>query len=430
MKKTVLFILLAALGLVGQAYPTSDTVSQPVKVVGKRFNDAGSVAAQYTMDFSYNLDGTLDRLNFPGREVTLYHYYGDSVYWEETWNYKFVYPAEDYVWYYNDMGKLDRAKHEWPDQYYSSEYYTYFYDEWGRLVRRNTGLSWNGVIFHMIKEYSQDGLTVTETSYQGNGDIPTKRQTYLYDDIHTLLSKQVDQFTSGEITSSVLYTYSYAPNGKVEAEVMQNRTDGQWVNASIVQYEYDDLGRVTEIDKGPWSQDEQAWLTTRKRVFDYQDVEMKMTVSFLKLVDGEWVWDIYTDAEPIFFDPPMKTVHQRAMRFLGSSFYYNSAYSPFEPVNQLEVTYEFTSSPVYMEAGQASQADVAVYPNPGGVEVKVKAPLERAVVRFYDQQGRLVVSTPFDFATTVSTDGWASGVYVWEVWHDTQREASGKWIKR
>jgi len=430
MKKTTLLIILATLCAIGQAHPTNDTVPQPVKVVGKRFNEAGNVAAQYTMDFSYNQDGTLDRLSFPGREVTLYHYYGDSVYWEDTWNYKFVYPQEDYVWYYNDMGKLDRAKHEWPDQYYSSEYYTYFYDEWGRLVRRNTGLSWENIASHTIKEYSQDGCTVTETSYQGNGNVPTKRQTFLYDDIHTLLSKQVDQFTSGEITSSVLYTYSYAPNGKVEAEVRQNLNEGQWVNASIVQYAYDDSDRVTEIDKGTWSQEDQVWITTRKRVFDYQDGEMKMTVSFLKLVDGEWVWDIYTDSETIFFDPPMTTVHQRAMRFLGSSFYYNSAYSPFEPVNQLEVTYEFTSSPVYMEAGQTPQADVAVYPNPGKGEVRVKAPMERAVVRFYDQQGRLVVSTPFDFATTVSTDGWASGVYVWEVWHDTRKEASGKWIKK
>ena len=118
------------------------------------------------------------------------------------------------------------------------------------------------------------------------------------------------------------------------------------------------------------------------------------------------------------------------MRFLGNSFYYADGVDPIDPVNQLEVTYAFTGIPNYMDVPQASKTDVAVYPNPGREEVTVRANTERAVVRFYDQQGRLLVSKPFDFSTTVGTGNWTPGLYIWEVWHDTQREASGKWIKK
>ena len=118
------------------------------------------------------------------------------------------------------------------------------------------------------------------------------------------------------------------------------------------------------------------------------------------------------------------------MRFLGNSFYYADGVDPIDPVNQLEVTYAFTGIPNYMDVPQASKTDVAVYPNPGREEVTVRANTERAVVRFYDQQGRLLVSKPFDFSTTVGTGNWTPGLYIWEVWHDTQRAASGKWIKK
>ena len=35
----------------------------------------------------------------------------------------------------------------------------------------------------------------------------------------------------------------------------------------------------------------------------------------------------------------------------------------------------------------------------------------------------------FDFNTSIDAQNWPSGIYLWEVWHDNQKEASGKWVK-
>ena len=59
----------------------------------------------------------------------------------------------------------------------------------------------------------------------------------------------------------------------------------------------------------------------------------------------------------------------------------------------------------------------------------IKAPVENSVIRFYDMQGRLLMAKPFDFSTTISTGDWSQGVYLWEIWNGTQKEASGKWVK-
>ena len=41
----------------------------------------------------------------------------------------------------------------------------------------------------------------------------------------------------------------------------------------------------------------------------------------------------------------------------------------------------------------------------------------------------MVVARPFDFSTEIGTEGWPSGMYLWEIWDGNQKEASGKWIK-
>ena len=55
--------------------------------------------------------------------------------------------------------------------------------------------------------------------------------------------------------------------------------------------------------------------------------------------------------------------------------------------------------------------------------------MEDCVVRFYDLNGHLILAKPFDFATDVATDNWTPGLYLWEIWNGTQRQASGKWVK-
>ena len=73
--------------------------------------------------------------------------------------------------------------------------------------------------------------------------------------------------------------------------------------------------------------------------------------------------------------------------------------------------------------------DICVYPNPGSDNLKVETPVEDAVIRFYNLQGQLMLARPFDFSTEISAEDWPSGMYLWEIWHDSQKEACGKWVK-
>jgi hypothetical protein len=36
----------------------------------------------------------------------------------------------------------------------------------------------------------------------------------------------------------------------------------------------------------------------------------------------------------------------------------------------------------------------------------------------------------FSFDTSIDTENWPTGIYVWEIIHDNQKAASGKWVKK
>ena len=84
---------------------------------------------------------------------------------------------------------------------------------------------------------------------------------------------------------------------------------------------------------------------------------------------------------------------------------------------------------VEMLAEENQELTCGIYPNPGSTNVRIESPYENAVVRFYDLQGKLVKARLFSFSTDINAENWPSGIYVWEIWHDNQKTASGKWLK-
>ena len=98
-------------------------------------------------------------------------------------------------------------------------------------------------------------------------------------------------------------------------------------------------------------------------------------------------------------------------------------------INQFELTMQYLKRPTFTSVDQADDAMFGVFPNPGKEHVTIKAPVENSVVRFYDLQGRLVLAKPFDFNATVNIGDWTPGIYLWEIWNGTHKEASGKWVK-
>lgn len=98
--------------------------------------------------------------------------------------------------------------------------------------------------------------------------------------------------------------------------------------------------------------------------------------------------------------------------------------------NEMEIGYIYTEIPTYNSVEEKDNEACKVYPNPGNGSVTITAPFERSVIRFYDLQGRLVQAQLFDFQTNINTADWKSGLYLWEIWQDTQKIASGKWVKQ
>lgn len=70
-----------------------------------------------------------------------------------------------------------------------------------------------------------------------------------------------------------------------------------------------------------------------------------------------------------------------------------------------------------------------VYPNPGRDVIKVESPNENVVIRICDLQGQIVLNKRFDFAVEINIETLQSGIYFWEIWHENQKEASGKLVK-
>lgn len=434
MKKHLLTLMIVALALSTQAQSGNDTIAQPSLFVGRRLNASGEVIKEYNGSFSYSPEGKLKRFNFPQLFLNaVYGYEGDFLSYE--WiNHSGGYPqlGEDLTYRYYDDGKIKSIFHAW-DAMNSNECWIYTYDDSGRLVRKDYGVNSANINNYILYEYhySDEGMTRIASSYiralQGYQFVWAVNRTYTsqYSPDYMLLSERTDAYNyegGGELIASKLVTYSYTPSGKEEETVTQTLTDGEWVNTSIKRYVYNDFGRVIEQQNGVWSQEDEDWNINRKVEFALSDDRLTYTVTFLKKSGENWVWDVFYN-QTLFFESQLKE-QQRALGYFVFEDMCGSA-----NINQFEFQMRYTQTPIYMDAKDHSSLCYAVYPNPGKETVCITAPVENTVVRVYDMQGRLLLAKPFDFNISINTSDWAPGVYLWEIWNGTQKEAVGKWVK-
>ena len=100
-----------------------------------------------------------------------------------------------------------------------------------------------------------------------------------------------------------------------------------------------------------------------------------------------------------------------------------------EHINQFVFTLAEMNEPTYEDAEEHQGLGYSIYPNPSTGKLSALAPTEDAVIRLYNLQGQLVLARPFDFSAEINAEELPSGIYVWEIWHDSQKQASGKWVK-
>ena len=431
MKKSILsiFIVVMAIG-VGHAQIREGMIAQPTHIVGKRINADGEVTSTLEADFTYNEDGCPQTFTIPDYGMYTHYTIIDGYLNQESTSHNNGQPmlGEDLTYTYEE-GKIKTIEHSWSHGYDLTQFWEYSYRDDGRVDRKdyNTDYPFADFLHHFIYEYENDGKTKTEnywTSLPSQGMKLRQKTVCQYDDEYNLLSKQIEEYSlEGELTGSSLDTYTYTPSGKLGTQVTQTLSDGQWVNNHIMHYVYGSDEQVLEQQDGSWSAENGEWIINHKVVFELSEDGTTYTVSFYKKSGEEWVGDFFNN-QTILFGSALKN-QQRTMRF-----YQDEVYNGSGRINQFEMTLIYTDKPVYMDANENSLSKCNIYPNPGSNDVKVEAPVEDAVIRFYNLQGQLILARLFDFNTEISAESWPSGMYLWEIWHDNNKEAAGKWVKK
>ena len=431
MKKSLLTLILCTVVMgIGYAQFTDGIIAQPTHVVGMRINASGEVTATLESNFTYYENGKPRTFAIPDYALsTTYKYEGDY-FIRESSSHDAGHPQlhEDLMYTY-EGDKVKTIEHCWSHGYDYPDYWEYTYGEDGRLARKDymNGIPGLDEFYeHYLYEYEDGGKTKIQnywTSWPTEGMRLRQTTIYQYDDEYLLLTKHTENYNAnGELTNSTLDTYSYTASGKQETQITQTLTEDEWVNTSIMRYVYDDNEQVVEQQNGSWSTENGEWNINRRVVFELSDDGTTYTVSFYKKNGEDWVWDVFNN-QTIFFGSALAN-QQRTMRF-----YQKEEYNGLGNINQFEITLFYTEEPIYWDLDDSSLDKCNVYPNPGRDILRVVAPTEDAVIRLYNLQGQRVMARPFDFSTEINAEALPSGMYLWEIWHNSQKEACGKWVK-
>ncbi|MBQ6771028.1 MAG: T9SS type A sorting domain-containing protein [Bacteroidales bacterium] len=427
MKKVIITTIMGMLlACMAQAQPCSQ-IAQPTHVVGKRINADGEVTREFVSNFTYAEDGKLTRYRFPEYNIDgRFEYSGDTLtreYIVHGEGYHLQTESTRYT-YENGRIKLIRICDLWDD----CEQWQYTYDEYGRIALKQWKYDDHDDYHeHWTYEYENGGRTRIEsywTSWDLDGSwVLRQRKTNTYDEDYKTVTVLTENYsTDGELTSTKLITCHYTEDGRLLDNVHQTLVDGEWVNTAIVQIGYDEAGRRSEQLSGTWDAESGDWNFTKKDTYETSEDGLTYTVSFYKKSGDEWVWDKF-NKQTVLFGSNLR-LQQKMLNYMAWHELYGDA-----AVNQIEFTLEYTEEPTYMGADERQGLAISVFPNPGNNRMTVQAPIENAVVRIYDLQGKMVLARHFDFSTEIGTEGWPSGMYLWEIWDGNQKEASGKWIK-
>lgn len=433
MKKSLLTLILCTVAMgIGYAQFTDGMVLQPTSVCAKHFDASGQLIKEMTSTYGYDIEGKLTTYDFSDHSLWSTYSYNDNLLMREYIQHRGGHPVYDESFNYTyENFQVKTKSHLWGAMN-APEYWIYSYDAEGRLERMDYKDGYEDEYhMHYLYEYEDEGRTKIEnywTSWNTQGMLLRKKTVFHYDEAYNLITKHIENYnTQGELTKTTQTNYAYTPSGKKESEVTQTLTDGEWVNTEIIRYVYDDNDRVTEWQVGSWSDENADWELTSRTTYELDEEALTLTVTFYKKSGDEWVWEDYdwlvNHKQPVFFEPYL-VEQEHALRYYG----YDDLYET-EHVNQFVFTLAEMNEPTYVSAEEHQSLKYSIYPNPSTGKLSALAPTEDAVIRLYNLQGQLVLARPFDFSAEINAEELPSGIYVWEIWHDSQKQAGGKWVK-
>ena len=317
-----------------------DSIGYPDHVIGRKFNTAGQVTDEYVSDFSYDGNGVLNRFYFPGHRNCYFSFFDyPSKPSSITINFS-SHPIETETFHftYEDDHQIKHWDHRrWTDYYEDYNlHYDYYYNN-HRLYLKETSRTETGEIWIVgINRYSyENGNRTRIDSTLTTAFKPTSVTTNHYNERQQILSSQTDTYdnTGTVITSRSLKTYTYTDSNKTDSIISQVENNGVWENTEIAHYIYDFKNRVIEYQTGSWSAENSEWNIIKKVLYDFNDETQKVTISFRKKNNDEWVWDVFS-GQSLFNDSQLNE-WQRQLNDSYPSYYY--------PVNQFEISMHYNT---------------------------------------------------------------------------------------
>jgi len=82
------------------------------------------------------------------------------------------------------------------------------------------------------------------------------------------------------------------------------------------------------------------------------------------------------------------------------------------------------------EAHANGFAAAMAYPNPGNNQLNIRTALPNSRVEVYDINGKLLHNQQItDVVTSINSENWPSGIYIWKVFSGNKEAECGKWVK-
>jgi hypothetical protein len=361
MKKTF-FTLIVCVMVTSAAFAQfEETVLQPTHVVGRRINGNGEITMSLPSEFIYSGNGKLSGFEIPEYWLTTNYTYSGNYLMQKHTSHQGGYPYNNEITNYTyENGQIKTVDYAQDLMATSlSMLYTYYND--GRLARKDQKEGSEDYHMHWLYDYEDEGKTVIEnywTSWVTQGMLLREKNIYLYDDNYNLLSLLTESYSeAGELTNSTRTTFSYTQEGNKESEITQTLTEDEWVNNSIVQYAYDEQGRIIEQLNGIWDNENNEWNYKKRITFETSEGGNTYTVSFYKKSGDQWVWDVF-ECQTILFGPDLK--NQQSALY---SYYYETHHGEGK-INQFEFTLEEMERPEYWSEKERPQLSFGIYPNP------------------------------------------------------------------
>lgn len=331
-------------------YVMTDSIGYPDQVIGRKYNGANLVTAEYVSNFTYNSqNGLLNNFYFPfyrNTQFSFFEYpskpsrvyaalgYGRS---EEQLAMDPPVTIELLTFTYEDDHQIRHSDHYVGNDYYDelNNHYDYYYND-HKLNQKDSSCTEDGETWIFARNrYSYENGSKIRIDSAFSGSYNNLRlstvTTNVYDDVHRIQNAQTVSFNaSGEITSRTRKSYTYTANNKTDTIITQTLSDGEWVNSGIAHYVYDIKDRVVEYQTGSWSADDSDWNITKKVLYNFLDETPKVVISFRKKNNGEWGWDVFS-GQSLFNDSQLYEWQRQLAHY--SSF----------GVNQFEISMHYNT---------------------------------------------------------------------------------------